>query len=254
MRGLAGKVIVVAGGASGIGAASAVRLAEEGASVVVGDVRADGARETADRIAAAGGKAVAVEFDLADEAACRRLIEATVSEFSRLDGLFNVGADLSPDNLGRDGDLVEVPLEVWRHTLDVNLTGYFYTSRYAIPALLDGGGGVILNMTSAVTMGFPRFVAYGAAKAGVVALSRHIACRWGKENIRCNAIDPGVVLTENSLTMVSEEERVAALETSWSPRLGEPGDTAAMVAFLMSDEGAWINGQAYSVSPSPDGH
>lgn len=153
MRGLQGKTVVIAGGATGIGAASAERLAEEGAAVVVGDVNLAGAEATAKGIVEAGGSALAVEFDLADENSIRALADRAVAGFGGLDGLYNVGADLSAQNLGRDGDLLDMDPAVWRRTHEVNLLGYALTARAVLPHLLSRGGGVIVNTTSNAAWG-----------------------------------------------------------------------------------------------------
>lgn len=197
MRGLSGKRIVVCGGATGIGAATAKRLAEEGARVVVGDVNVVGAEKTAAGIAAAGGTALAAEFDLADAASIEALMARAVAEFGGLDGVFNVGADTSPDTIGGDTDLLGMDAGLWRHTLDVNLVGYAHSCRAAIPLLLDQGGGAIVNTSSgAALVGEAVRPAYAASKAGINALTRHVASRWGKEGIRCNGVMPGLVLSE----------------------------------------------------------
>lgn len=249
MRGLSERVVIVAGGASGIGAATARRLADEGANVMVGDVNVDGAEHVADGIRQRGGRATVHEFDIADEAACASLVAATVDAFGGVDGLFNVAADLSTNTLGRDADLVETPLDVWRRSLEVNLTGYFLTARHAIPAMLARGGGAIVNTISGLVLNGDRGrVSYGASKSGLLALSKHIATRWGKENIRCNVVAPGMVLTENSKTMISDAERAAVFEMLRSPRFGTPDDIAAAVAFLLSEDGSWINGQVLPVN------
>jgi NAD(P)-dependent dehydrogenase (short-subunit alcohol dehydrogenase family) len=252
MNGLEGKVFVIAGGASGIGAATAKRLGREGARVLVGDLNVNGAEATAHEIEASGGTALPFRFDISDEADCERLIRAAVDQWGSVSGLYNVAADLSQETLGRDGDAVTLSTDVLRRTLSVNLMGFFFTSRYAIPAILAAGGGSIVHTTSGVVLGLPKFAAYGAAKGGVIALSRHIAARWGKENIRSNAIDPGVTLTENQREMVTDEERAGMMMAVRAPRFGEPDEIAAMVAFLLSDEARWINGQVYPVS-SMDG-
>ena len=118
MRGLSGKTFIVAGGATGIGAGTAIRLGEEGANVVVGDVNVAGAQATTEKITASGGKAIAIAFDLADEESVNAMVEATIGQFGNVHGLFNVGADLSQGNLGRDRQLLDTDLDVWARTLD----------------------------------------------------------------------------------------------------------------------------------------
>lgn len=249
MRGLADKVAVVAGGGSGIGAATALRLAEEGASVVVGDLNPDGARVTAAGIVEGGGRAIPVEFDIADEASCAELIAAGAREYGGIDGLFNVAADVSEANLGRDTDVVDVPLDVWHRSLAVNLTGTFFMCRHGIPALLERGGGAIVNTISGLVLnGDPKRVSYGASKAGLLALTRHIASRWGREGIRCNVVAPGFVTTDNSESRIPPEEQARLAEMVRSPRFGRAEDIAATVAFLLSDDGEWINGQLHVVN------
>ncbi|MFC9553743.1 SDR family NAD(P)-dependent oxidoreductase [Rhodococcus sp. NPDC056960] len=248
MRGLKDKAIIVAGGATGLGAATAKRLAQEGARVVVGDINGAGANHTAEQINLAGGTAYDFEFDISEEDSCRALVQETQLRCGAVDGLYNVAADLSADNLGRDTDVVSLPIEVLKHTLEVNLIGYFYTCRHAIPAMLESGGGSIVNMTSGVVLGTPMFAAYGASKGGIIALSRHIAARFGKDGIRSNAVDPGITMTDNQRESVSDEMRDVLLNSVRSSRYGEPEEVAAMVAFLLSDEATWINGQTYAVS------
>lgn len=248
MRGLRDKRIVVCGGATGIGAATAQRLAEEGCRVLIGDINTAGAEATAGRITAAGGTAVATAFDLADEDSVTALFERAMAEFGGVDGLFNVGADLSPEIIGRDADLSLMDVEVWRRTLEVNLLGYTRTCRAAIPLMLADGGGAIVNTSSAAAfVGEPLRPAYAAAKAGVNTLTRHIASRWGKEGIRCNGVSPGLVLSETALAQLTEEFKAAVLAGTRSPRLGRPADLAATTAFLLSDDAEWVNGQTWSV-------
>lgn len=248
MRGLAGKTVVVAGGATGIGAASAGRLAEEGARVVVGDRNVEGARRTVDAILAAGGTARAAEFDLADPDSVEALIAGAAATFDGVDAVLNVGADLSPETLGNDGDLAGMDPAVWRRTLEVNLLGYAHSCRVAVPHLLARGGGAIVNISShAAFVGEATRPAYAASKAGINALTRHVASRWGKEGVRCNGVSPGMVLSETALATMSEEFTAAGLAGARSPRLGRPADLAATAAFLLSDDAEWVNGQIWAV-------
>ncbi|TMR94238.1 SDR family NAD(P)-dependent oxidoreductase [Nonomuraea basaltis] len=250
MRGLTGKRIVVAGGASGIGAATAERLAAEGAAVVVGDVNIDAAEATAKRITDTGATALAVEFDLGDESSVGALVDTAVTQLGGVDGLYNVAADVSAETLGRDGDLLDMDPAVWRRTLEVNLIGFALTSRAVLPLLLEQGGGAIVNTSSlAAHVGDHARAAYQTSKAGINALTRHIASRWGKQAIRCNCVSPGVVLTESAQKMaLSPEAMEFTRMTLPSTRLGKPEDLAGIVAFLLSDDGEWINGQVWSVN------
>jgi len=246
MRGLQEKVFVVAGGATGIGAATARRLADEGAMVVVGDINADAAKATAQAI---GGRHL--RFDITSEDDCKALVEHAIRQFGGLDGLFTVAADTSKETLGRDSesDLLTVPLHVWQRTLDVNLTGTFLMTRSVLPALLERGGGSIVNTLSGLIFyGSPIRPAYLASKGALVALTRHVATRWGKEGIRCNAVAPGFVMTEQVAHNVPQEERDMVLAANKSTRHGRPEDIAATVAFLLSDDADWINGQMHLVN------
>jgi len=248
MRGLAGKRVLIAGGATGIGAATAERLAAEGAAVVIGDVNLDGALDTAKRIDDAGGFAFAVEFDLTDEDSVAELVNRAVAELDGIDGLFNVGADMSQPTLGSDTDLLDMDVEVWRRTYEVNLLGYALTCRSEIPVLLSQGGGANVNTSSGAAFGGePTRPAYAISKAGVNALTRHIASRWGKDGIRCNGVAPGLVLSEQVRQADDQQLQKFALRMTRSPRLGEPTDLAAVVAFLFSDDAAWINGQVWTI-------
>lgn len=249
MSRLADKVVVIAGGATGIGAATAARLGNEGACVVVGDINGVGAESTATAVREQGGRASATAFDLADEQSVAALFQHAKATFGRLDGLFNVGADLSPQTIGRDSNIVDVPMEVWRRTLDVNLTGYMLTIRHALPLLLESGGGAIVNTVSGLVLRGDRdHPSYGAAKGGLIPLALHVASRWGKQGIRCNTLAPGVVLTENQLQTITDEQRSKIMEALPSTRFGRPADIAAMAALLLSDEGEWINGQLIAVN------
>ena len=239
-RGLTDKVAVIAGGATGIGAATATRLAAEGALVVVGDVSADGATATAESIRGSGGTAAAVTFDLAD-------IDSAVAECGGGDLLFNGGSDMSM--LGGDTDVVDMDFAVWDRTMTVTLRGYVASMKYAIPVMLSRGGGAIVNMSSAAAfIGEPQRPAYATAKAGIGALTRHVASRWGRDGIRCNAVAPGFTGTDVMRSIPQWPELEAApLRKTPSTRVGYPSDIAAMVAVLMSDEGAWVNGQVINI-------
>jgi NAD(P)-dependent dehydrogenase (short-subunit alcohol dehydrogenase family) len=247
LRGLAERVAVVVGGATGIGAATAARLGEEGCRVVIGDVAADTAQQTAARIVAAGGTAAHVGFDLADPASVANLIDTAATTYDGVDLLFNVGADMS--TIRADTDVVDIDFGVWDRVMAVNLRGYVAAMKYAIPRMLSRGGGAIVNMSSAAAFqGEPARPAYATAKAGIGAITRHVASRWGKEGIRCNAVAPGFTATEAIRSAPQWPElQAAALKRIRGTRVGDPDDIAALVAFLLSEEGAWINGQVVNI-------
>jgi NAD(P)-dependent dehydrogenase (short-subunit alcohol dehydrogenase family) len=150
--------------------------------------------------------------------------------------------------MGRDSDVRDVPLDVWRHTLDVTLTGYMHGIRHALPIMIAQGRGSIVNtMSSIVWMGEERRVAYQAAKAGLYGLTRHTAIIGGRHGVRCNSLAPRIVLTDSLLRETTEEFRAQMLGSVRSPRLGKPEDIASVVAFLFSDDSAYLNGQTLLV-------
>ena len=247
LQGLTDKVAVVVGGATGIGAATDARLGGEGCRVVIGDIAEDAAGLTAERIAAAGGTATHVAFDLADPDSVAGLIHAAATTYGGVDLLFNVGADMTA--IRADTDVVDIEFAVWDRVMTVNLRGYVAAMKYAIPRMLERGGGAIVNMSSAAAFqGEPARPAYATAKAGIGALTRHVASRWGKEGIRCNAVAPGFTATEAIRSVPQWPElQAGALKRIRGTRVGDPDDIAALVTFLLSEEGEWINGQVVNI-------
>jgi len=248
MRGLDGKTVIVAGGATGIGAGTAKRLASEGASVAVGDINIAGAKATAEQINDKGGRAIAIEFDLADDDSVRQLVAETVAKFGPIHGLDNVGADLSEGNLGRDTTVLDTEFDVWHRTLEVNLLGYVRTIRAVLPHLLEHGGGSIVNTSSSGSLGTdPVHVAYNASKAAVNQLTRHVANNYGKHGIRSNAVMPGLVMGETQERQNDQQMQQMFIAAARTTRLGRPADLAAVTAFLLSDDAEWINGQTWYI-------
>jgi len=239
---------VVAGGAGGIGTATSVRLASEGAQVVVGDVNPDGAGAVVERIVSEGGQALAVHLDVSDEDSVRDLVEAARIQFGGIDALHANAADLSPGVIGRDSDVLSMPMEVFDRTIAVNLRGHVLCTRHCVPAILERGGGALVYTASvAAFAGEPARPSYAIAKAGICALVRHVASKWGRDGIRANAVAPGLVVTAALAASGDESLQTRALRQTRSWRLGDPTDIGAMVAHLISDDGQWINGQVISV-------
>jgi NAD(P)-dependent dehydrogenase (short-subunit alcohol dehydrogenase family) len=246
MRGLKGKVAVIVGAATGIGKATAIRLAEEGVSLALGDINVAGVEAVARQVNEAGGKAIAAACDIGDDASVKALVDAAVKAYGGIDFMHANAADLAI--ILSDTNAVDVPLEVFDRTIAVNLRGHLLCTRHAIPELQKRGGGAIVYTSSgAAYAGEPERVSYAMSKSGINALMRHVASRWGKEGIRSNAIAPGVVITDATRTGIPDEMKQMILAMGRSPRLGQPQDIAAMVAMLFSDDGEWINGQVVSV-------
>jgi len=248
MRGLKGKIAVVAGGAGGIGTATSVRLGEEGVSVVVADLNGDAALEVAKQITDGGGTAVGARVDISDERSVAEMVAVAVDSFGGLDILHANAADLSADTLGRDSNALDIPLDAFDRAIAVNLRGHLLCTRAAIPEILKRGGGALVYTSSgAAFMGEPERPSYAMSKSGLNALVRHVASKWGRKHIRANAVAPGLVLTDGPRSVLTEDFMKMALRGTRSWRLGEPEDIAAMVAFLVSSDGEWINGQVLSV-------
>jgi NAD(P)-dependent dehydrogenase (short-subunit alcohol dehydrogenase family) len=248
MRGLVGRRVLVVGGAGGIGTASSVRLGEEGAHVVVGDLDAAAAEAVAATIRDGGGNAVSTRVDLRDETSVRAAVELTVETYGGLDAVHANGADTSADTVGRDSDIESLPLEVFDRTIAANLRGHLLCARFAVPHLIAAGGGALIFTSSAAAfVGEPQRPSYAISKSGLGGLVRHVASRWGKQGIRANAVAPGVVLTAAVRDELDPTFRDQVLGATRSNRLGEPEDIGAAVAFLASDDGSWINGQVISV-------
>lgn len=245
MRGLSGKVGIVAGGARGIGAATARRLAEEGASVVIGDLLIDQARETAEAIVAAGGKAIAVALDGTDAESQAAIVAATREHFG--------GLDFYHSNLagGTEGDIdaLNCPVEVLEKSFAINSKSHFLATQAALPSLIERGGGAMIYTSSGAASGAaPWQVAYPMTKNAIHPLARHVAAKWGKQGIRANVICPGLVLTEAVKQHLTDDYVERGLKAVPHTRLGQPEDIAAAVTFLASDDGAWVNGQVWHVN------
>jgi len=248
---LEGKVAIVTGAGQGIGAATAKRMSEEGASVIVSDVNEETATAVVDGIVSAGGSAVFARCDVAEAEDVRALMGAAVAAFGRLDILHN-NAGVHETNFTTTAQSHELPEEVWDKVVAINLRGPWLCSKYAAPLLKEAGGGVIVNAASiGGLVGYPMGGAYGPSKAGLVQLTRVMAIELAPQGTRVVCYAPGNTDTPmvqkyyNQPGLTEEERRMVQeqlLGTHLVPRLAEPEEIADLVVFLASDRAAMING------------
>jgi NAD(P)-dependent dehydrogenase (short-subunit alcohol dehydrogenase family) len=244
---LQGKVAIVTGAASGIGAETATRLAQEGAAVVVADINLEGAQQVVARIVQTGAAAAAVRVDLGEEQSITQMISFAVERFGGLDILDNNAADTRL-SATRDVGVEHTDTQVWDTLMRINLRGTMIACKAAIPRMRARGGGSIINMSSGSGLtGALAPTAYGVSKAGIIMLTQYVATQHGKEGIRCNAIAPGLIVTDAASSYASGPFGEMMLRHHLTPRLGTPGDIASAVAFLASDEAAFITGQVICV-------
>lgn len=240
-----GKVALVTGGASGIGLSTAALLAKEGAKVVIADFNMEGAREAAENINANGGDAFGIFLDAGDENSIKEAIEFTVKNFGKISVLFN---NVGLTNLKKDLDVVNIDLDEWDRLMNVNLKSVLIGSKFAIPHMIEAGGGSIINTASmAGFTGDTIRAAYGASKAAVVNLTKYIATQYGKDKIRCNAVAPGLILTPAAKNNMTPEVLDIFAKYNTLPYHGEPDDIGYTVLFLASDESKFITGQTIQV-------
>ena len=241
---------MISGGAAGIGSVAARLFAREGAAVAVVDIDGDGAGRVAREIEGEGGVALAVAADVTDPEAVTRAAGQAARRLGRLDILFNCAGGSRPE----DNDVADVPLEIWQRTIDLDLNGTFLCCRAAIPHMIAAGGGSIVNMSSGAALrGASPAHAYSAAKGAVLSLTRALAGRYARDNIRANAICAGRILTERILGTYGRDGVSGAVVDRQKPMdrvreypfwIGEPVDIANIALFLASAESRMITGAA----------
>ncbi len=241
MARLDGKAAFITGAAAGIGRATAILFAREGARVAVADINLAAAEETAHL---AGHGAIAIKTDVSDEASISAAIAATLDKFGRLDILHNNAGGSTP----QDNNVVDAPIEEFWRVIKLDLFGTFLGCRYGIPALIRSGGGAVINMTSNMAlMGVPGRDCYTAAKGGVAALTRSLAVEFAAQRVRVNAIAPSATMTERLKKLVQANPAVNKLAESHLLGPIAPEDIANAALYLASDESRAMTGHIMAV-------
>lgn len=238
------KVAIITGGASGMGAATAKLFASEGAKVIVADINMENADRVIEEIKEAGGTAVSQYVDIGEPEKVETMIQRAESEYGKLDILHNNAARLDFKN---DVDVAGMDIFEWDETMRYNLRSVMLGTKYAIPLMVKSGGGSIINTSSmGGIVGEMGKTAYGAAKAGINSLTKATAVQYGKQNIRANAIAPGMVLSEEMVENAPESlQKLIEIYTEHknTTRIGNPMDIAQLALYLASDESEYISGQ-----------
>ncbi len=243
MSRMSGKVVFLTGGGGALGQVSAELFAQEGAHVAIIDAVKEKAEETAHRINANGGKAIALHVDITNETAVRVATETTIQHWGRLDTLFN-NAGIMPH---QDESILDLDFELLTQIYAVNLGGTALCCKYVIPHIINAGGGAVVNMGSFLAvMGCTKPQdAYSSSKGAIIALTRSLAVQFGKYNIRVNALCPGPIETEHVKHFFADEEaRKVRLDRIPLSRFGRPEDVAELALYLASDAASWLTGQA----------
>lgn len=236
---LDGKVAIITGGGSGIGRATAVVFAKEGARVVVADWIAEGGKETVSMIKEAGGEAIFIKTDVSKAEDIKNMIKTSVNTYGKLDILMNIAGIV-----GEEVSIIDCTEEVFNKIIAVNLNGVWLGMKYAIPEMLKTGGGSIVNTASIAALeAYKGIPAYAASKGGVISMSRVAAIEFAAKNIRVNCIAPGHIATPLFLGCWSPDQLKHLEEIAPQGRLGKPEEIAQVALFLASDESSHITGQ-----------
>ena len=239
---LADKVTIITGAGGGMGRVAAQLFAGEGARVVVAEYSEAAGEETVALVRAGGGEATFVKVDVSDEASAKAMVDHAIATYGRVDCLYN-NAGIMPE---ADHSVTDTDVATWDQVMAVNVRGVFLGCKYAIPAMVDGGGGSIINIASFVAIlgcSVPQD-AYTASKGAILSLTRSLAVQFGPKGVRTNAICPGPVETPLLMDWLVKDEAAKQLRLARNPsgRFGKPEEIVYMAMYLASDESRWTNG------------
>ena len=241
MNRLEGKVALITGAGMGMGREASILFAEEGARIVVADINAEAAEETAEIVEGRGGKAIAAIGDVASETDVRRMVEEGIDAFGELTILYSNAGVLWKD---RDRSVLETDEQSWDRVMDINLKSVFWLTKHGIPHLKRAGGGsIVLAGSVSALAGFTRAQdAYTAAKGALVSLNKSLAVQFAPNNIRCNIIHPGIVDTPLQAPYLNDDIREEFKSSIPLGRIAQPREVAYAALFLASDEASYITG------------
>ena len=247
------RVAIVTGGTGGIGEATVWELARCGYAVVIAATAAQRAERLAEEVQNAGHRALGIGLDLGAESEVQQLVQLVMGTYGRIDVLDNNAAAtrLGPE----DGEITSVSFETWDQTVRTNVIGAAMMMKHVIPHMASVGGGSIINISSVSALaGESNLTAYGASKAALIQLTRSVATQWGKAGVRCNAVVPGLVLTDAARSNMTAERVELYRAQTLTPKLGTPGDIARVVAFLADPDSSFITGSVFNIDGGLHAH
>ena len=251
MNRLQGKVAIVTGSTSGIGIGIARLYAAEGAQVIVCGRRAEKGQGVVDSIVAEGGKAAFHAMDITDPASIEKLVEDTAATYGHIDILVNNAANVAL----KDGRVDELTIEMWDAIFQSDMRGTFYVTKCVLPHMIKNGGGSVINIGSMASCGGDLgSTAYASAKAGVDMFTKSVALQYGKQNIRCNCVRPGLIVTPDNEAKVPQALKDIFLSNIMVNRYGCPEDIGHACVYFGSDESAYVTGQIITVDGGLNSH